>query len=71
MLLHAIGLFSVQKLGAERVVVYGNGTDIIVSLTYYASTLLKGVELRVKKSSNHCVPVHDLASRLGPEDYTL
>ena len=68
-LLHAI--FSVQNLGAERVVVYGNDTDIIVMLTYYASTLLKDVELWVKKSSDHWIPVHDLASRLGPEDCTL
>lgn len=69
MLLHAI--FSVQHLGAERVVVYGNDTDIIVMLTYYASTLLKDVELWVKKSPDHWVPVHDLASRLGPEDCKL
>jgi len=40
-------------------------------LTYYASTLLKDVELWVKKSPDHWVPVHDLASRLGPEDCKL
>lgn len=68
-LLHAI--FSVQHLGAERVVVYGNDTDIIVMLTYYASSLLKDVELWVKKSADHWVPVHELAKHLGPDDCRL
>ena len=63
--------FSVQNRGAERVVIYGNDTDILVMLTYYASTLLKGVELWMRKSANHWVPVHDLVSRLSPEDCKL
>ena len=64
-------IFSVQHLGAERVVIYGNDTDIIVMLTFYASTLLKNIELWVKKSVDHWVPVHELANQLGPDDCKL
>ena len=69
MLLHTI--FSVQHLGAERVVIYGNDTDIIVILTCYASILLKDIELWVKKSIDHWIPVHELANQLGPDDCKL
>ena len=59
--LHAI--YSVQKLGVKRVVVHGNDTDIVVLLVYYASTLMSGIELWVRKSSDQWIPVHELATK--------
>lgn len=56
-------VFSHQKEGAERVVIYANDTDVTVTLIYYAATLLKDLsEMWVRTIHTSYLPVLQMAS---------
>ena len=64
-ILHSI--YSFQKEGSERVVIYANDTDAIFSCVYYTSTLLKELpEMWVRTTQSSYLSIHQMASSLGP-----
>ncbi|KAK3888060.1 hypothetical protein Pcinc_007850 [Petrolisthes cinctipes] len=64
-LLHSI--YSFQKERTERVVIYANDTDVIVSCVYYTSTLLKELpEMWVRTTQSSYLSIHQMASSFGP-----
>ena len=51
----------------ERVIIYANDTDIITTCVYYAATLLKDLpELWVWTEHENYLPIHSIATALGP-----
>ncbi len=67
-LLHAV--YSVLTLGAQRIVVYANDTDVIVMCIYY--TLKYNIpEMWVRTEPGLYLPVHELVRKLSEEDINL
>ena len=60
-------MYSVQNDWVERVIIYANDTDIITTCVYYAATLLKDLpELWVWTEHENYLPIHSIATALGP-----
>jgi len=64
-ILHSV--YSVQHEGVDRVIIRANDIDIIVACIYYAATLLRDLpEMWVRTAQSSYLPIHEMASALGP-----
>jgi len=65
MMKHAV--YSADVLGAERIVVDANDTDVIVSCIYFCEKHQTSLEVWVRTDTEVFIPIHKIAASLGRE----
>lgn len=64
-------LYSASFLGAQRIIVHANDTDVIVLCIYYCAKYPAISELWVRTDIDMFIPIHQIAASLGKEKCML
>ena len=63
--LHAI--YSAEMLGANRLIIHANGTDVIIYCIYNCCTIPALKEIWVRTDPDTFIPIHDIDTSLGKD----